>query len=89
MPGWATLIRCAASMPLSVMSGRHPDVGHDHIGRQPAHSVLEFLRATHRCDDLDLTAVLQDAAGAFAHEVVVLGDRYPQPFNHRTPSAAR
>ena len=59
---------------LGVVARRHPDVGDDDVGAQACDGVEEFGGRADGGEDVGLAGVLEEAAGALAHQVVVLGD---------------
>jgi hypothetical protein len=61
-----------------VMARRHADVGDDGVRCQTPHRIEKIGRGTDRGHDLDRSGVLQQAAGPFSNEVMVLGDDDPQ-----------
>jgi len=72
---------------LHVVAGGHADVGEHRVGAEPAHRVAQLLAVAHGGQHLDGPGVLQEPSGAFAHEVVVLGDDDAQPLSAHARSA--
>src|SRR5207253_7427558 len=59
---------------LRLMGWRHADVSEHGPGPQLTNRFEQLVSVAHPGQDLDLAGVLEEPAGAFAHQEVVLGD---------------
>jgi hypothetical protein len=56
------------------VAGRHSDIGQNSVRAQAFDRLQQLLGIAHGRQHVDLARVLQQAPGALAHEVGVLGD---------------
>jgi hypothetical protein len=57
-----------------LVAGRHPDVGEHGVGAQLVHRGEQFVAVADAGQHLYLAGVFKEPVGAFADQVVVLGD---------------